>query len=183
MKRTNMPAQEFPLAPLRRIAWLTLILPAVAVVIGTLLLPQKQATPAPAWLVTPFFIALLMTGLLLALRRRRIAIEGRELVVAATLYTKRVSIDALDLGKARIVDLAEHTEYKPMLKTNGYALPGFSAGHFRLRNRAKAFCLLTRRERVLLLPRRDGKLILLSPERPQELLSQLRGLAAAIVPH
>ncbi len=83
----------------------------------------------------------------------------------------------MDLANARIVDLAEHTELRPAFKTNGFGMPGFSAGHFRLRGLRKAFCLLTDRSRTLVLPLRDGTLLLLSPEKPQVLLQQLRQLA------
>ena len=96
------------------------------------------------------------------------------LVVAATFYTRKTAVTALDLAQARIASLDEHTEFRPGMKTNGYALPGFQAGHFRLRNRAKAFCLLTTQQRVLILPQRDGAFLLLSPERPQALLDALR---------
>ena len=166
--------QDFPVAPLHRGAWLLMLVVPAFVIVG-LLLSQQQATPIPVWV--PFFITLLMAGLALALRRRRISVEGHELAIAATFYTRRIAVAALDLDKARIINLAEHTEFKPAIKTNGFNLPGFLAGHCRLRNRAKAFCLLTDRERVLVLPQNDGSLILLSPEKPQALLARLRELA------
>ncbi|HRN60970.1 MAG TPA: hypothetical protein PK743_01820 [Luteimonas sp.] len=174
-----MKAEEFPLAPLARAPWMWLLLPALAIVAGAWLLPQQpQDTPAPQWLAAPFMVALVLVAPLLALRRRRIAIEGRELVVAATFYTRRVSVDALDLDHARVADLAEHTGYAPMLGLNRFGLPGFRAGHYLLRNRQRAFCLLTARDRVLVLPQRDGKVLLLSPAKPRELLERLRELAA-----
>ena len=57
------------------------------------------------------------------------------------------------------------------------SLPGYQAGHFRLRAKlGKAFCLVTDTRRVLWLPMRDGKQqLLLSLERPQALLDALRG--------
>ena len=131
-----MTVREFPLPPLHRAAWLLLVAIPAAAVAAVLLFPGTRPLPAPAWLVTPFFVALLMVPLALALMRRRIAVEGRTLSVAATFYTRRVDVDALDLAQARIVDLAEHTEFAPMLKLNGYGLPGFSAGHFLLRTAA-----------------------------------------------
>ena len=172
-----MTTREFPLPPLHRAAWLVLLAIPVVVVAAALLFPETRQLPAPTWLIAPFFVALLVVPLALVLKRRRIAVEGRTLVVAATFYTRKVDVDALDLGHARIVDLAEHTEFAPMLKLNGYDLPRFRAGHFLLRNRSRAFCLLTRRERVLVLPQRDGKTLLLSPELPRDLLERLRELA------
>ena len=179
MAKTEPIAQDFPLAPLRSSSWQLLLVLAAVVIAVTLLLPQRQPMPAPAWLFTPLFIALLMAGLLLALRRRRIVIDGHELRIAATFYTRRVAIAALDLEQARVVDLAEHSELAPMLKLNGFGLPGFKAGHYLLRNRHRAFCLLTDREHVLMLPQRDGKLIQLSPDKPHALLAHLRELASA----
>ena len=72
----------------------------------------------------------------------------------------------LDMDRARIVDLDERTELKPILRMFGMALPGFQAGWFLLRDRSPAFCLLTARRRVLWLPMRTGKSFLLSMERP-----------------
>ena len=174
-----MSSRNFPLPPLHRAAWLVLVGLPVCVVAALLLFPEPIRMPAPGWLLGPLFLLLLLVPLALLLRRRRIVVDGRTLKVAATFYTRNVDVDALDLAQARIVDLAEHTEYAPRLKLNGYDLPYFRAGHFLLRNRSRAFCLLTARERVLVLPQRDGKLILLSPERPRDLLDHLRQLAAA----
>lgn len=169
--------REFPLAPLQRSAWITSVVISVAVAAVAVWAP-RHAPPTSLRIALPAFIALLMLALGLALRRRRITIEGRELVIAATLYTKRFDIATLDLASARIVDLAERTEFAPMLKLGGYGLPGFKAGNFLLRDRKRAFCLLTDRNRVLVLPQRDGSLLLLSPERPQPLLDALNALVS-----
>lgn len=174
MQRT----QEFAVAPLGQGAWLWLWVPmllAVAAVIAAM--SMEQQTPAPwAWLAIPF-VLLIGAGLHVALRRRRILIDNRELRIHATWYTKKLALEAIDLDKARVVSLEEHTDLKPRLKTNGFALPGFQAGHFRLRNLTRAFCLVTDRTRVLALPLRDGGLVLLSPVRPADLLARLRELA------
>ena len=164
-------AQDFPVAPLHPASWLLMLVAPALVILG-LLLSQQQTTPIPTWL--PFLVSLVMIGLVLALRRRRISVDGHELVIAATFYTRRIPIGALDLDKARIINLAEHTEFKPAIKTNGFNLPFFLAGRGRLRNRAKAFCLLTTQQRVLVLPKQDGSYLLLSPEQPQALLDALR---------
>ncbi len=169
--------QAFAVAPPNRFAPIVLLVPAAAIALGVLLLPREQATPIPL-LAGMFMVALVMVGPLLALRRRRIVLDGRTLVVAATFYTQRIPVDALDLDSARIVDLDERTELRPMLGLNRFGLPGLRAGHYLLRNRSRAFCLVTRFRRVLVLPRRDGRFVLLSPEQPQVLLSRLHELAA-----
>ncbi|MNV14613.1 hypothetical protein D3C71_1053040 [compost metagenome] len=89
-----------------------------------------------------------------------------------------MGVDALQLEQARVVDLAEHGSLSPTIKTNGYGMPGFKSGHYRLRDRRKAFCLLTDTSRVLYLPLRDGSALVISPEKPRELLAALQALAA-----
>lgn len=177
MSTSNAP-REFPLMPLSSTTWLlaillTIVLPLV-IVAAVQLSPQQRPLPSGATMVAPFIALLLTTATLLMLKRRRITLEHGVLVVAATFYTRRTPVASFDLAHARIANLDERTEFRPGLKANGYGLPGFQAGHFRLRNRAKAFCLLTSQTRVLILPQQDGAFLLLSPEHPQALLDALR---------
>lgn len=175
MATSNTP-RGFPLAPLQSMVWplailLMLVLPAAIVVAAVL----GSRQPMPGSALAALSVALLLVATALAmLKRRRIVLDNGMLVVAATFYTRKTPVASLDLAQARIANLDERTEFRPGMKTNGYALPGFQAGHFRLRNRAKAFCLLTTRQRVLILPQRDGAYMLLSPEHPQALLDALR---------
>jgi len=173
-------AREFAVAPLAAptlwvlpALWLLLVTVAVATR-PQALLHSAPGNPVPAWLVMIFGTALAVVGpgLLLHYRRIRVA-NGVLSVVAAGLFTHKVAVSELDLDKARIVDLDEHAELRPGVRLWGMGLPGFSAGHHLLRNRARAFCLLTRREKVLVLPRRDGRYLLLSPEQPRALLEHL----------
>lgn len=130
--------------------------------------PPIFAALMPAIFVVMFFV------LDRAMRRRSIAIDNGVLDVAATFYRHRVPVQEIDLDKARVVDLAEHVEWRPFVKTNGYALPGLRAGWFRSRDLTSLFCLVTNRQRVLVLPLRAGGAVLLSAERPTELLAALR---------
>ena len=75
--------------------------------------------------------------------------------------------------QARIVDLDEHSGLKPMLKLFGVGLPGYHGGHYLLRDRSRAFVLLTG-GKALVLPRRDGRRVLLSLAQPQALVDALR---------
>jgi hypothetical protein len=123
----------------------------------------------PAGLAT----ALLAAALGLAARRRSVTIEHGRLVVRAAMYTLRVPLAEIDGAQARLLDLAERTEWKPRLKTNALAMPGFSAGYFRAGGKRRLFCLLTDRRRVLVLAQRDGPHLLLSLQRPQALIDAL----------
>ena len=139
--------------------------------------PALRQTPAD-WLP---FVLLPLTGLILSLlyRRRRIVLGDGQLDITSTFYRKRVAISAMRLERARIADLAEHTGLKPGRKTNGYQLPGFRSGHFRMRDGGKAFCLVTDNNRVLVLPLHDGSTLLITPEHPRRLLDELQTLAAS----
>ena len=127
---------------------------------------------SPALLIVPAVLGLLF----LAMKRRSVELASGVLDVRAAIFRERTPIADIDLERARLVDLAERTDLRPMLKTNGMSLPGFHAGRFRLRGKlAKAFCLVTDRRRVLWLPLHDGKQqLLLSLEQPQALLDALR---------
>lgn len=172
-------ADEIALAPLSPAAWICLAAIASALVLAALLLPAGESVPGPAWPWLPLGIALLLVAPALALRRRHVTLQGNELVVAATFYTRRVPAHALELDRARVVDLAERAELRPWLGGNNLHLPGIQAGHFLLRNRQRAFCLLTACQRVLVLPERDGRLLMLSPRHPHDLLARLERIAQA----
>ncbi len=134
--------------------------------------PARMHGVLPALVGVPAVLALL----LLAMKRRAVELHEGMLEVRAALFRQRIAVTQLDLDRARIVDLAERTELRPVLKTGGMSMPGFHAGRFRLReNFGRAFCLVTDRHRVLWLPQRDGKdQLLLSLEQPQALLDAIK---------
>ena len=110
-----------------------------------------------------------------AVQRRRIVLADGMLDITATFYRRKLPIAAFDLDKARIINLDEHGDWRPFLKTNGLGMPGLRAGWFRSRGFVKMFCLLTTRDRVLVLPESTGGATLLSAANPSELLDALRG--------
>jgi len=149
------------------------VLPLAIIAVLWLWAPPAQLSGVgPALVVVPAVVA----ALLLAMKRRSVELRDGVLDVRGALFRHRVAVTQLDLARARIVDLAERTELRPILKTGGMSVPGFHAGHFRLREKlGKAFCLVTDRHRVLWLPLRDGKgQLLISLEQPQALLDALR---------
>lgn len=179
MKRLQ--ARDFAVAPVAaHAAWLMamlLVIPAVVVVA----LFASRDLPDPGTLRGFGLALLVITGAAvvsaIGLKRKRVRLEGDQLHVVAGLFSHAVAVGAIDLERARIVDLAERTELRPAIKTLGMSLPGYHAGNFRLRAKlGKAFCLVTDTRRVLWLPLRDGKQqLLLSLEHPQVLLDALRG--------
>ncbi len=123
------------------------------------------------------FVPLVALVLSLLYRRRSIRVDSEQLDITSTLYRKQVPLSAMLLDRARIVRFEEYPEFRPALKSNGYQLPGFRSGHFRMQDGSKGFCLITDDTRVLVLPLRDGSSVLVSPEKPRVLLDELRRLA------
>lgn len=168
---------SFAVTPPPAHAWMLLvalggILPLA--IIGGLWL-ASDGVPTSGILPALAIIPLVLGLMLAAMARRSVQFHDGVLDVRAAMYRKRVAVAELDLQRARVIDLQEHTELRPVLKANGMSVPGFHVGHFRLRQKlGKAFCLLTDRRRVLVLPARDGtSQLLLSLEQPQALLDAL----------
>ena len=114
-----------------------------------------------------------------AMHRHGLALLPGVLEVKTSFYSRIVPLPELKLDEARVVDLDERTEFKPGMKTNGYSVPGFHSGHFRLRNREKAFVAIAGERRALWLPTsHDSPGLLLQPQQPDALLNRLRELAA-----
>lgn len=155
---------------------LLMIAPAlglVAALVGIGLAAREEPRVWLALIPVVFAIALLNWSV----RRRRVILEDDTLRIAGGLNSAAVAVDRLDLDAARVLDLREANALAPSWKTFGTSMPGFRAGHFRLRNRGRAFVLLTDTQRVLALPERGGRTLLLSLERPQALLDALRDVA------
>lgn len=164
--------------PRRARAWLaglTIGLPSA--LIGASIALQRAQSPAGlAYAAAAMVLLFLIIDR--AMHRHRIAVDGGMLEVATTFYRRKLALSELRLDQARVVDLAERTEFKPALRSNGTSLPGFHSGWFRLRNRSRAFVAIAGGPRVLWLPTTRGYGLLLQPRQPQALLRHLRELAA-----
>ncbi|PZT24511.1 hypothetical protein A7X88_02205 [Stenotrophomonas maltophilia] len=174
-----------------RVLWI--VLPLLAAFVAFLYAQLYKAPASAPWievtLSPPWFrmdgsaawsllvIAVLGIGLGAAFFRRRVELADNVLDVRSTMYRRRVPVAQLRLDQAEVVDLQRDPRYGIRFKTNGYAMPGFYSGHFRLQGGAKGFALVTNRARVLALPVRDGSTLLLSLDRPQALLEALRKVA------
>ncbi|MEZ5463766.1 MAG: hypothetical protein R3F22_00785 [Lysobacteraceae bacterium] len=132
-------------------------------------LPTGAALAAGAALAIVFALFSAM------LRRRSVTLEGGEaLVIRGAIYTRRVPLASLDIDGARILSLDEHREDRPFWRLNGIGLPGYRVGHYRTWSKKRAFCLLTDFTRVLRLKESSGSLLLISLDRPRDLLKALQ---------
>ena len=104
-----------------------------------------------------------------AMGRHRLELDAERLRVSNSFYTRHVALSDPLLEKARVIELDERTKFKFVFKTNGYAVPGFQRGHFRLGNGDRAFVAMSGGSRALWLPASSGKGLLLQPHRPDAL--------------
>ncbi|TWI07332.1 PH domain-containing protein [Aerolutibacter ruishenii] len=180
--------RAFPVVPPpSHAAWLLgglLAIPLIAIAVSMHLGPSAadRGAAMPAFAFAVVIVGAVAAFTFWGLGRRQVLLDERGLQVKAAMFSHRVGAADLDVARARIVDLDERTELKPVLKTFGMSLPGFHAGWFMLRDRSGGFCLLTSRRRVLWLPTRSGKSLLLSLERPEALLDALHRINAPIGP-
>lgn len=121
------------------------------------------------------------TAMLLAMRRHRIELQRDALTVIAGFHRDRLALSELRLDQARIGTLGEHPEWKPFLKSNGMAMPGFRGGWFRTRRFQRVFACLAGGDRVLWIPTTRKHALLLDARQPQALLDRLRGLAGGVM--
>lgn len=171
--------REFPVPAPSKAAWgfiiaLGILLPVLVLVPTVFHMPGDGSNDRLVLGGVLAFVVLVGGAMAALMCRRSVALEGATLVVKAAMYTRRTPLAAIDAGAARVVDLREHTELKPFWKNNGYGLPGFRAGYFRLRNRERAFCLLTDPARVAVLPVPGERMLLLSTTRATELVAAVR---------
>jgi hypothetical protein len=112
------------------------------------------------------------------MHRHRLQLDGQGLAIVTTFYHQHFALLDLQLDTAKVIDLDEYPELKPMIKSNGMALPGFRSGWFRSRAFKKLFVATAGATRLLWLPTRKGHDLLLQPRQPQVLLDRLREMAA-----
>jgi len=141
------------------------------------LLDDGEAGAGPFFAVAGICV-LAWAGLDRLMRRHRLKLGDGMLEVATSLYTRRLPLSELDLERARVVDLGERPEYRPMLRTNGMSLPGFHSGWYRLRSGGKALVATAGGKRLLWVPTHAGHDLVLQPADPRALLERLRAMAA-----
>jgi hypothetical protein len=123
----------------------------------------------------PGFLMLVAVMLLFGwtIRHPRVRLHDGELQVGR-FPRLHVRASNLALGAARVVDLGAERDLQPAFRLMGTSLPGLNTGWFWLRDRSRAFLLVTDRKRVLVLPRDAGGPVLLSLRHPEKLLEDLK---------
>jgi hypothetical protein len=132
----------------------------------------------PAWLSVLLALPVLLLVVLAVVfwpRPLQVEITDSELRIRGSIYGRSVPRSQLQTARARIIDLAVDRELVPTLRTNGTALGNYQVGWFRLADRERALCFLTRRDSVLYVPTTENYALLLSTSSPAELLKAVQG--------
>jgi hypothetical protein len=152
---------------------LGLLLPAVLV--AALVLADERGGDWPRAATLTLLLPVIAGVFAWSVRHREVVLlEDGRLQVRRWPVPKRAPRAEFDLGQARIVDLAREPSLQPGLKIAGTRLPGFASGKFWLKDKRRAYVLMTESRRVLVLPRHDGQVWLLGVERADALLAALR---------
>lgn len=119
-------------------------------------------------------------GALMALtvHGRRVDLVDARLRVRRWPVPRWFDLSAMDLTQARVTDFEREPALRPLLNLAGSRMPGLRSGWFVLRDRRRGYVLTTSGSRVVVLPLRDGRVLLLGVERPDALLQALRDGAA-----
>ena len=129
------------------------------------------------WLVFVLLMPLALVVVLAAVfwpRQLHVEVTPDAVTIRGSVYGRSVPRSELNLDQARVVDLEREPGLKPRLRTNGVGLPNYRVGWFRLRDRERALCFLTRTDRVVYLPTLQNYALLVSAENPDALLNALR---------
>jgi hypothetical protein len=171
-----MDANDYEVQPAGSFALvLPLVLGGLVALAGVVLVATRFDQPAVLLASMPGLVVLVLmaAGLAWAVRHPRVRLRDGVLEVGR-FPRLRAPAAAFRLDAARVVDLDVERDLQPTLRLMGSSLPGLHTGWFWLRDRSRAFLLVTGRKRVLVLPRNEGGPVLLSLVRPEALLDALR---------
>jgi hypothetical protein len=165
--------ETFPLS------WIVLPVPLLLLGFGAagFLVPEMRMP----WLVAGvlcvggLILPVFMAGAVLASRLASIEINGGHLVVRGVLLGPSARLQVLRLSDARAVDLRRDRTYRPVAG-GGINMPGYCAGSGSIGGGEKADWLLTDTSRVLYVPARSGRSLLISAESPEAIVETLHSM-------
>jgi hypothetical protein len=171
-----MSTQEFDIPPPGKFVMVFLLvigLVSPLLIVASILLAAREQRMVlmvlPAAIIFPLIAGVIGWSIL----KRKIRLQDKALLTGVFGW-RRVPVSDLRLDAAAVIDLQQHRDLQPTFKLAGTSMPGYRSGWFWLRDKRRAYVVLTDWRRVLALPKRDGGIILLSLQRPEALLDALR---------
>lgn len=134
------------------------------------------------WILIPVALVLIAVITLLSYtlygsRHATFELSDDGLAFHGDVWGRRIPLAELRGGAARIVEFRSEPGLRPARRTMGTGLPSYLSGWFRLADGEKALVYLTSRDRALYLPTTRGYAVLLTPQDPERMLTDLRRLA------
>jgi len=97
------------------------------------------------------------------------------LTIHDRFYPVTLQADSIDAGHARIVDLAQESEWRPTLRTNGFANSHYQSGWFRVANGKTVRLYRAGGNRLVLIPPKgDSAPVLYQAKDPAQLVQGLQ---------
>jgi len=105
----------------------------------------------------------------------RLTLTPQSLAIHDRFYPVTVQAASIDVEHIRVVDIRAGSEWRPTLRTNGFANSSYHAGWFRVANgRTVRIYRATGTQLVLLPPRGSGVPVLLEAQDPEWLVDELQ---------
>ena len=99
----------------------------------------------------------------------------RDQLKASSPIMFKITVNKKDLTNITTVDLREHPELKPTIRTFGAGLPGYKLGWFRLASGAKAF-LAVSSDKAVVIKLKEDTYVILTPKNINEFIDRLQEL-------
>jgi hypothetical protein len=126
------------------------------------------------WGVTIAAVALVVVIVVLGLRTPQLERSADGLTIRHPLFGRTIPATDIRAEAAHVVDFATSPGLRPKWRTMGIGLPGYQIGWFRLNDGEKALLFVKGSSPVVHVPTTAGYALLISSDRPQELLASIR---------
>ena len=103
----------------------------------------------------------------------RFEINDEGLHIKRAIYGRFIPKESIIVENSRILNLNVDSELKPVRRTNGIGLPGYSEGWFKLANGERALLFVSDRVNVIYLPTTEGYSVFLSTVNFEEFIESL----------
>ena len=107
------------------------------------------------------------------------SVTADSLTIHDRFYPVTLKLGSIDIPGVRVVDLSQDAEWRPTLRTNGFANAHYQSGWFRVANGNTVRLYRAGGSRLVLIPLRDGHYVLYQAEDPTAFIGELKQAAAA----
>ncbi|AKZ27329.1 hypothetical protein ACQCP0_07960 [Ralstonia pseudosolanacearum] len=149
---------------------LVVCVPALVVVLANVYAKGGAGYRVPAAIVGVLLVTFAV--LLVFMQRADFGVADGVLTVRSSFYEVKVPLADVE-GEPTIVDLAQHPERGPKIRTNGFSLPGYHSGWYVGADKRRIFAAIAG-PRVLSIRVKSGYDILVSVKDPER-VGSLRG--------